>query len=128
MFATDVVKYLFGAPGTSVGHVIEPLADSLFQICAGGDIEQTLVGFGVLHDGRRLPLHGEHHRGLLFFSCLMKSPARRRKVVSDWMSLVMSSTSQLLSKQFLGAINRNLLVLHRLEQECGNRIYLRLIL
>jgi len=28
---------------------------------------------------------------LLFLSCFMKSPERRRKVVSDWMSLVMSS-------------------------------------
>src|ERR1019366_3349131 len=35
---------------------------------------------------------------LLFLSCFMKSPERRRKVVSDWMSLVMSSIGLLLLK------------------------------
>src|SRR5216683_6787380 len=35
---------------------------------------------------------------LLFLSCFMKSPERRRKVVSDWMSFVMSSMSPLLTK------------------------------
>lgn len=35
---------------------------------------------------------------LLFFRCFMKSPERRRKVVSDWMSLVMSSIGQFLFK------------------------------
>src|SRR5882762_3429060 len=68
-----------------VGHVIESLADSLFRIRASGDVEQALVRFGVLHDGRSLPLDGEHYRALAFFSCFMTSPERRRKVVSDWM-------------------------------------------
>src|SRR5450759_3548319 len=36
---------------------------------------------------------------LLFLSCFMKSPDRRRKVVSDWISLVMSSMGLLLLKQ-----------------------------
>src|SRR6266436_9672320 len=35
---------------------------------------------------------------LLFLSCFMKSPERRRKVVSDWISLVMSSIGLLLLK------------------------------
>src|SRR5690348_6736987 len=35
---------------------------------------------------------------LLFLSCFMKSPERRRKVVSDWISLVMSSIGLLLRK------------------------------
>jgi hypothetical protein len=33
---------------------------------------------------------------LLFLICFMKSPERRRKVVSDWMSLVMSSMGLLI--------------------------------
>src|ERR1035441_2336293 len=41
---------------------------------------------------------------LLFFSCFMKSPERRRKVVSDWMSLVISSMGLLIYRStFLGA-------------------------
>src|SRR5271169_2702976 len=41
---------------------------------------------------------------LLFRSCFMNSPERRRKVVSDWMSLVMSSMGTLRNSTFLGAI------------------------
>src|ERR1700676_2914669 len=35
---------------------------------------------------------------LLFLSCFMKSPERRRNVVSDWMSFVISSINLLLLK------------------------------
>ncbi|SPF37527.1 hypothetical protein SBA4_2010032 [Candidatus Sulfopaludibacter sp. SbA4] len=43
---------------------------------------------------------------LLFLSCFMKSPERRRNVVSDWMSLVMSNM-EAVSKDstFLGAVH-----------------------
>jgi hypothetical protein len=68
--ATDVVKYFFGGAGAPVGHVIKPLADSLFRIRTGGDVEQALVGFGVLHDGGSPPLDVEHHRALAFLQLL----------------------------------------------------------
>ena len=68
MFATDVVKYLFGRSGASVGHIIEPLADSLFRIRAGGDVEQALVGFGVMHEGGSLPIDSEHCGAFAFSS------------------------------------------------------------
>src|SRR6267378_1655539 len=70
MFATDVVKDLFGGPGASVGHVIEPLADPFFRIRAGGDVEQALVRLGILHDGRSLSLYSEHHGALAFLQLL----------------------------------------------------------
>src|SRR5580698_7553907 len=70
MFATEVIKYFFGGSGASVGNVIKPLADSLFRIRASGDIEQTLVGFGVLHDGSSFPFYGEHHGALAFLQLL----------------------------------------------------------
>src|ERR1700730_5639076 len=70
MFATDVVKYLFGGPSASVGHIIKSLADSLFRIRAGGDVQQALVGFGVLHDSCCLPLYSEHHGALALFQLL----------------------------------------------------------
>src|SRR5580658_5504921 len=70
MFATYVVKYFFGGSSASVSHVVESLADSFLRICAGGNIEQALVGFSVLHDGRGLPLHGEHHGALAFLQLL----------------------------------------------------------
>jgi hypothetical protein len=52
MFATDVVKDLFGGSGASVGHVVKPLTDSFFRIRARRDVEQAL-----LHNGRSFPLH-----------------------------------------------------------------------
>src|ERR1700676_4297622 len=72
MFATDVVKYRFGGSGASVGHVIKPLADSLFRIRTRGDVEQPLAGFGVLHNGRSLPLHSKRHGTLGFLQLLHK--------------------------------------------------------
>ena len=41
MFATDVVKYFFSGAGAPVGHVIKPLADSLFRIRTRGDVTLT---------------------------------------------------------------------------------------
>jgi len=66
MFASDIVKNLFGGSGASVNHVIKTLADSFLQIRAGGDVQQALVGFGILHDRRCLPLHPKHHGTLTF--------------------------------------------------------------
>src|SRR2546429_621472 len=51
------------------------------------------AGAGTLDDGRRyaaFPFTVSTTGRLLFFSCFMKSLERRRKVVSDWMSLVSS--------------------------------------
>jgi hypothetical protein len=36
----------------------------------GGNIEQALIGCGVLHDGRRLAFHSEHDRTLGFLELL----------------------------------------------------------
>jgi hypothetical protein len=52
---------------TSVGYILEGLTDSFLFIRAGRNVEQTLVGFGVLHDGRRLPVHGKHDGALALF-------------------------------------------------------------
>jgi hypothetical protein len=46
---------------------------------------------GILHDSRRLPLYGKHYGRLLFLSCFMKSPERRRKVFE--LDLFMQRTS-----------------------------------
>jgi hypothetical protein len=44
-----------------VGYVFQPLANSFVYVGAGGDIEQTLMGFHILHNGFSLTLHCEHH-------------------------------------------------------------------
>src|SRR5580700_8749295 len=70
MFATDVVKDLFGGPGASMGRVVEPLSDSFFRIRAGGNVEQALVRLGILHDRRSLSLYSEHDGALAFLQLL----------------------------------------------------------
>jgi hypothetical protein len=44
-----------------VGYILQTLANGFRIIGAGGKVEQALIGCGVLHDGRRLSVHGKHH-------------------------------------------------------------------
>jgi len=53
-----------GGPKLSFSHILQTLTDPLFRINARGNVEQALIGFSILHDGRRLPLHGKVHRPL----------------------------------------------------------------
>lgn len=95
MLRADVVEHIAGQPGATVLHVVDPLPDGFEDIGARGDIEKALIGFGVLDDGFGLAFDGQYHWVPALFEVLMKSPERRRKVVSDWMSLVMSSMEYL---------------------------------
>ena len=88
MLGFEIVEKLSRRPDLSFFRVRQPLTDAFLHIGMGGNIEQALVGFGILHDSRCLSLHRKHHGALCFLSCF-KSPDRRRKVVSDWMSFVM---------------------------------------
>jgi hypothetical protein len=65
MFAANLVKYLSRWVSASVGYVIQALTDAFLGIGLGSNIEQSLIGFGVLHDGRCFPPHGEHHGALV---------------------------------------------------------------
>jgi hypothetical protein len=59
--AANLVDSFARRAGAAVRNIVQTLADEFFRICAGGNVEQPLVGFGILHDGGRLPLHSEHH-------------------------------------------------------------------
>jgi len=91
MVAANLVKYLSRRASASVGYVIQALTDAFLCIRAGGNVEQPLIGFSILHYSPAFPFTVSTTGRLLFLSCFMKSPERRRKVVSDWMSLVRSS-------------------------------------
>lgn len=60
MFVANLVKYRFCRAGATVGCIIQTLAKAFLGIGAGGDVEQTLIGLGILHNGGRLPLNCEH--------------------------------------------------------------------
>jgi hypothetical protein len=63
--------------------LFEALTDALISIGAGRNVEEALIGLRVLHHRGGLALHVSTKGRLLFLSCFMKSPERRRKVVSD---------------------------------------------
>jgi len=41
--------------------VLQALTDTLLRIGARGDVEEVLVGFGVLHNSRRFSFHRQHY-------------------------------------------------------------------
>jgi hypothetical protein len=41
---------------TTLLYILNALPDSLSGICVGGDVKQTLIGFGILHDRFRLSI------------------------------------------------------------------------
>lgn len=64
MSAANPVEDFARRSGASVRNIVQPLADVFFRVCAGGNVEQLLVGFGVLHDRNCLPSNSKHDRTL----------------------------------------------------------------
>src|SRR5450755_2903245 len=61
--------------------VLQPLTDALVGVGLGSNVEQALIGFGVLHDGRSLSLYGQHHGALGFLELFheITRPATERR-------------------------------------------------
>jgi hypothetical protein len=53
-------KELAYRPELSFPRILKALADAFIRIGAGGNIEQVLVSLGILHDGGRFSVYGEH--------------------------------------------------------------------
>jgi hypothetical protein len=83
MLCSEILEKLPRPPHLPVFRVVQTLTDVFLCIGASGNVEQTLIGFGILHDGRCLPFHGSTTGRLVLLSCFIKSPDRRRKVVID---------------------------------------------
>ena len=47
MLAANLVEDLTRRAGAAVRNIVQTLADAFFRVCAGGNIEQPLVGFPV---------------------------------------------------------------------------------
>ena len=54
------LKKLLRWPYRPLLCVFQTLADTLFDVGTGGNVEQPLIGTGVLHDGCGLSLHRKH--------------------------------------------------------------------
>src|ERR1700674_1713245 len=70
MLGFELVEKLLRGPSFSFFRVLQALTDAFLCIDAGSDVEQALIGLGILHDGRCLPPHREHHRALALLELL----------------------------------------------------------
>jgi hypothetical protein len=70
MAPAQLVEHLAGRARPSVGDIVHALPDRLVNVGAGGAVEQSLVGFRVLHDGLGLPVDGQDHRPLALLHLL----------------------------------------------------------
>src|SRR5438270_337210 len=60
----EVLEELPRWPDFSLFRILQALADTLLGVGTGGNVEQSLIGLGVLHDSRGLALHRKHHGAL----------------------------------------------------------------
>src|SRR5207249_10135258 len=59
---------------TTLLCVFEALSDALKRIGLCGDVEQALIGFGILHDRFRFPIDRKNQRFLRFLEVLHELP------------------------------------------------------
>ena len=62
MFGSDFVEHRAGGACATVLQILKPLPNALGGACFRCEIEQMLIGFGVLKDRCRLSVHGQYDR------------------------------------------------------------------
>ena len=55
MLGFEVREKLPCRPNLPFPDILQALTDAFLCIGAGGDVEQALIGFGILYDGRGFP-------------------------------------------------------------------------
>src|ERR1035437_3677021 len=80
MLGLELVEKLPRRADLSFFRVLQSLADTFLCVGTGGNVEQSLIGVGVLHDGCGLPLHRKHHGTLASFQLFheVAGPAAER--------------------------------------------------
>src|ERR1035437_2248016 len=71
-------KLLSVAPSSLPG-LQQSLANPFASVGAGGDVEQPLIGSGILDDGLGFALHCQHHGPLAFLELLHEIPGAPAK-------------------------------------------------
>jgi hypothetical protein len=72
MGRVELVEKLPCRPEFSFFHVFKALTDSFLYIGVGGNVEQILISFSVLNNGRGLAIHRKHPWGAYFFQLFHK--------------------------------------------------------
>src|SRR5882762_2732422 len=74
MVAPEHFQYLTGRTHTTLLYVFEALPDALKRIGLCGNVEQALIGLGILHDRFRLSIDCKNQRSLRLFEMLHELP------------------------------------------------------
>src|SRR5205807_1349607 len=74
MVAAEHLQCLTGWTHTTLLYVFEALPDSLKSIGLCGNVEQALIGFGILNDRFRLSIDRKNQRFLRFLEVLHELP------------------------------------------------------
>jgi hypothetical protein len=74
MLAPEYFKSFPRRTHTTFLYILNALSDSLSGICVGGDVKQTLMGFGILHDRFRLSIDCKNQRFLRLLEMLHELP------------------------------------------------------
>src|ERR1700745_49288 len=74
MVAAERVQSFTRGTHATLLYVFDTLPDSLKCVGLGGDVEQALIGFGILNDGFRLSIDGKNQRLLRFLELLHELP------------------------------------------------------
>src|SRR5437660_4839818 len=74
MVAAKHLQRFTGGTRTTLLYVFAALPDSLKSIGLCGNVEQALIGFGILHDRFRFPIDRKNHRFLRLFEMLHELP------------------------------------------------------
>jgi hypothetical protein len=62
IFGAYLVEHLARRPGPATYNVVKTLPDALGHAGLGRQIEQLLIGFGVLHHGGGFSIHGQNQQ------------------------------------------------------------------
>ena len=70
MVVAEHFQRFAGGSHTALFHVFETLTDAFECICLGCDIQEALIGFGILHDSFSFSVHCKNERLFRFFEML----------------------------------------------------------
>src|ERR1051325_10573869 len=56
----EICEELPRRPGPALSHILQALADTLARVGLRGNIQQSLISFGILHNGSGLALYGQY--------------------------------------------------------------------
>jgi hypothetical protein len=75
----ELVEKLPGRSDPSLSGVVQSLSNTFLGVGAGGNVEQALIRFCVLHDRRGPPVKSKHYRALAppeLFQKYARAPAK----------------------------------------------------